>query len=204
VNSPEHPFLKPLGRSLVLASKSPRRSLILKQHGLQFEMLPAELDETPAAGEDPRDYVTRLGQQKARWAAARRPSSVCVGCDTVVLLDGEMLGKPANAQEACDTLSRLAGNEHLVLSSLAMVQAEEEFRRVGLQETRVGFRSLSPAEIEAYVATGEPFDKAGGYGIQGFGSMLVSWIQGCYFNVMGLPLEVLRRLWCEYLESKTD
>jgi septum formation protein len=204
VSSPEHPFLKPLGRPLVLASKSPRRSLILKQHGLHFEMLPAELDETPAAGEDPREYVTRLGQEKARWAAAQRPSGVCVGCDTVVLLDGEMLGKPANVREACDTLSRLAGNEHLVLSSLAMVQAEEEFQRVGLQETRVGFRPLSAAEIEAYVATGEPFDKAGGYGIQGFGSMLVAWIQGCYFNVMGLPLEVLRRLWCEYLESKTD
>jgi len=204
VSSLEHPFLKPLGRPLVLASKSPRRSLILKQHELQFEMLPAELDESAREGEDPREYVTRLGLEKALWAAEQRPSSVCVGCDTVVLLDGEILGKPENPQEARAALTSLAGNEHLVLSSLAMVQAEEGFRRVGLQETRVGFRSLSPAEIEAYVATGEPFDKAGGYGIQGFGSMLVAWIQGCYFNVMGLPLEVLRRLWCEYLESKTD
>ncbi len=204
MSSLEHPFLKPLGRPLVLASKSPRRSLILKQHELQFEMLPAELDESTREGEDPREYVTRLGLEKALWAAEQRPSSVCVGCDTVVLLDGEILGKPENPEEARATLTSLAGNEHLVLSSLAMVQAEEGFRRVGLQETRVGFRSLSPAEIEAYVATGEPFDKAGGYGIQGFGSMLVAWIQGCYFNVMGLPLEVLRRLWCEYLECKTD
>jgi len=204
VSSVEHPFLKPLGRSLVLASKSPRRSLILNQHGLQFEMLPAELDESARPQEDPREYVTRLGLQKALWASTQRPHAVCMGCDTVVLLDGEMLGKPENPQEARATLKSLAGNEHLVLSSLAMVQAEEGFRRVGLQETRVGFRPLNSEEIEAYVATGEPFDKAGAYGIQGFGSMLVAWIQGCYFNVMGLPLEVLRRLWCDYIESKTD
>jgi len=204
VSSAEHPFLKPLGRDLVLASKSPRRSLILKQHGLKFEMLPAELDESVRPQEDPREYVTRLGLQKALWASTQRPLELCLGCDTVVLLEGEMLGKPKSPPEARATLTSLAGKEHLVLSSLAMVQAEEGFRRVGLQETRVGFRSLSSAEIEAYVATGEPFDKAGGYGIQGFGSMLVAWIQGCYFNVMGLPLEVLRRLWCDYIESKTD
>lgn len=201
MNANDHPFLRPLGRPLVLASRSPRRAAILRQHGLDFAVLPSEIDEEPRPREDPREYVSRLGTEKARFAATQCPKSVCLGCDTVVLLNGEMLGKPRDENEACSMLERLAKKEHLVLSSLALVQAEENFDRVGLQETRVGFRPLSRREIEAYVATKEPYDKAGGYGIQAYGSMLVAWIQGCYFNVMGLPLEVLRRLWCEYAES---
>jgi len=200
VNAGKHPFLPPLGRPLVLASRSPRRAEILRQHGLEFEILPAEIAEKPVDAETPLQHALRLGREKALAAGVLRPRAVCLGGDTVVVLEGEILGKPSGREEAREMLARLSGREHVVYSSVALVQAEEGFTGGDCETTRVRMRPLSAGEIDAYVATGEPLDKAGAYGIQGYGSMLVEAIEGEYFNVMGLPVQALRRVWKAYLE----
>jgi septum formation protein len=196
-----HPFLPPVAEPLVLASRSPRRAEILRQHRLDFEVDPPQVDESPYPGEAPDAHVNRLALEKAAAVGRRRPEALCLGCDTVVVLDGEILGKPADPAAARAMLTRLAGREHLVYSSVALFQAARGHHAGDHRVTRVRFRRLDEAEIAAYVATGEPMDKAGAYGIQGFGSMLVASIEGCYFNVMGLPVEALRRLWLAYAEA---
>ncbi len=201
MDAPRHPFLPPLGRSLVLASRSPRRAQILRDHGLSFEILPTATDETALEGESPSRHVLRLGTAKAEAAASLRPGAVCLGCDTVVVLDGRILGKPKDERDAESILARLSGREHVVYSSVAFVQAEEGFSQSDFETTRVRMRELSAEEIAAYVATGEPLDKAGAYGIQGYGSMLVEAIGGEYFNVMGLPVQALRRVWRAYVDG---
>lgn len=190
------PFMEwPDGLVLVLASRSPRRSSLLATAGIPFTCDPAGDVEVALAAElinsgvAPADYAERLALAKATDVAQRRPADLVLGADTVVVLDGEILEKPANPVAAMGLLQRLSGRRHTVVSALALVG-----RGAGCpgliehESTEVEFRELTTREIEKYVDTGEPMDKAGAYGIQGYGALMVSGIRGCYFNVMGLPL----------------
>ena len=208
----------PVAPPIVLASQSPRRAQLLELIGLRFEVLPADLDETYLPHESPPDHARRLAEEKARAIALLRPEALVVGSDTVVILDGEVLGKPADGAEALAMLMRLQGREHEVLSGVAVVSpagavstsVEEEPlmqpdtaqlpadlpRRTeiggrvasGVESVRVRFRGFDQATALEYIATGEPMDKAGAYGIQGYGATIVECIEGDYFAVMGLPI----------------
>jgi septum formation protein len=193
-----HPFLPPLRRDLVLASRSPRRAELLERHRLSFDILPAEIEEARLPDESIGDYVERLGREKALVAAKLRPLSACIGADTIVVLGDRVLEKPANSDDAAAMLRALSGRSHLVLSSVALACAELDFCNSRVQRSEVRFRELRDDEIERYVATGEAMDKAGSYGIQDYGALMVASIQGDYFAVMGLPLQMLRELWIEF------
>lgn len=174
---------------LVLASQSPRRAELIGRLGLEFQTLPADLDESYMAGETPPQHAERLSREKALAIAAGRPEALVIGSDTIVVIDGEVLGKPRDRDHAIAMLTRLSGREHEVCTGVAVAhrgKVESDLERV-----RVRFRTLDPRACEEYVATGEPMDKAGAYGIQGFGSALVEGIEGDYFAVMGLPLGLL-------------
>lgn len=172
----------------MLASGSPRRRELLAGLGLRFEVDPPRSEEDAwTAGEAPGTYAGRISAAKAAEVAERRPDALVVAGDTVVALDGDVLGKPDDAAGARAMLARLSGREHMVHTALTVI-APGGARATGTEITRVRFRSLKAEEIEAYVATGEPLDKAGAYGIQGFGATLVEGVRGCYFNVMGLPV----------------
>ncbi|PCI48383.1 MAG: septum formation protein Maf [Oceanospirillales bacterium] len=171
---------------LILASGSPRRRELLAQIGVRFEVDVADIDEAPEASEVAQAYVERLALEKARVVAARHTDAVVLGADTSVIIDGEILGKPLDEADAATMLARLAGRTHQVLTAVALVNGERALVRSVI--TQVHFRSLSEEEIQCYVATGEPSDKAGSYGIQGFGAVLVDAIEGSYSNVVGLPL----------------
>ncbi len=169
---------------MILASASPRRSELLRAAGIAFEQRPAQVDERVLPEEAARDYVLRLAEAKAR--AAWRRGELTLGADTAVAVDGGILGKPADADDAKRMLRLLSGRAHCVLTGVALFDGGSAKRAV--EETRVFFRSLSAAEIEEYAASGEPADKAGAYGIQGAASKFVERIEGCYFNVVGLPV----------------
>jgi len=177
-----------LRRSLILASGSPRRRQLLEDAGLSFEVAPAppEHEAAAAAGLAPGEAAERRAAAKAEWAAGRFPEAVILAADTVVVLGGEALGKPADAEEARAMLARLSGRPHRVVTGFALVGPG--LRRLSRAETRVWFRPLDGDAIARYVATGEPMDKAGAYGIQGRGGALVDRIEGSYTNVVGLPL----------------
>ena len=181
---------------LILASASPRRAEILRNAGIQFEIRKTDVDESRIVGELPGDYVRRLALAKALSAATeyRDPldETLILGADTVVVVDADILGKPASQDDARSMLRRLSGRIHEVHTGLALLRKPGAEQRVVEEITRVHFTSLTAQEIEDYIATGEPFDKAGAYGIQGIGGRYVTRIEGCYFNVMGLPLA---RLW---------
>lgn len=171
--------------TLILASSSPRRRELLSQIGVRFEVRSADIDETPYTNEPPHAYVVRLAVQKA-LAVAEHTVQPVLGADTTVVLDEQILGKPQDADEACALLNRLSGRTHQVYTAVALVQgARQEVRVV---ETSVHFAKLSAQEIAAYIATGEPMDKAGAYGIQGLGAVFVQELHGSYSNVVGLPL----------------
>jgi septum formation protein len=180
---------------LILASRSPRRAELLSRLGLRFRIVAADIDESYVDHEMPADHAERLAREKAASIAREHPEAMVIGSDTIVLLDKNVLGKPGSQIEALEMLSRLSGREHEVYTGVA-VSAGGRIES-GLERVRVRFRPLSRAECEEYVATGEPLDKAGAYGIQGFGSAIVESIEGDYFAVMGLPvvrtLELLRR-----------
>lgn len=178
--------------ALVLASASPRRADVLRQLGLTFTVHPARVDETYLPGEGPAAHVERLAREKAEAVAARVPGSLVVGGDTVVV-DGErVLGKPADAAEAMAMLRSLAGRTHRVLSGLAL--AGPGGRVSGVSETEVVFRDADEELLAAYAATGEPLDKAGGYGIQEAGAALVAEIRGDYYTVVGFPVPLFMEL----------
>jgi septum formation protein len=175
---------------LVLASRSPRRKEILANAGIAFVVRPPDpVDESPRAGESPRDYVRRLAVEKAR-ATAAQPGEIILGFDTAVVVDGEILGKPADAGDASRMLRMLSGRHHEVMTGICLRGAEEI---VDAAVTKVWFMPLTDRDIEAYVASGEPMDKAGAYAIQGLASKFVERIDGCYFNVVGLPIALLHR-----------
>ena len=174
---------------LVLASRSPRRADLLSRAGYRFEVAPADVDERRRAGETPRALVRRLACEKAAAVAPRHPGSIVLGADTVVVVDGAVLGKPDGAAGAADMLRRLSGRAHEVLTGVALRAAHR--RRGGVQSTHVVFRAQSADEIAWYVASGEPADKAGGYAIQGRASRFVTRIEGSWTNVVGLPVELV-------------
>jgi septum formation protein len=171
---------------LVLASRSPRRAELLGRLGLHFEILPPEIDETYLAGELPADHTERLAREKAVAIAELRPEALVVGSDTIVVHRSEVLGKPRDTVEAVEMLRRLSGRTHEVFTGVAVAHAGRVSS--GVERVSVRFRELGETECREYVATGEPMDKAGAYGIQGFGSTLVEAIEGDYFAVMGLPI----------------
>ena len=172
--------------ALVLASASPRRLQLLSSLGLLLEVAPVDIDETPAPGEEPAALALRLAEAKAALAATRHPGRLVVAADTVVALGGETLGKPKDAREAQAMLQRLSGARHEVFTAVAARRDRQAASR--LSRSEVDFRVLGPAEIEAYVATGEPMDKAGAYGIQGVAAVFVSRLCGSYSGVVGIPL----------------
>jgi septum formation protein len=180
---------------LILASSSPRRRDILQAAGIEFVIRPAELDETVLPGEDAETYVRRLARAKAE-AIAAAPGDVVLGADTVVVIGGQILGKPACAEDGRRMLSLLAGREHAVMTGICLRAGATLVEDVAI--TRVHFLPLTDEEIDQYVKSGEPLDKAGGYAIQGLASKFVDRIDGCYFNVVGLPVALvyqhLRRL----------
>jgi septum formation protein len=180
---------------IVLASQSPRRAELLGRLGLEFEIRPADIDETYIDHEMPADHAERLAREKAVAIAFSEPDALIIGSDTIVIIDSDVLGKPRDREEATSMLMRLSGREHEVYTAVAVVRGERI--ESALERVRVRFRRLDRTECEEYVATGEPMDKAGAYGIQGFGSALVESIEGDYFAVMGLPvvrtLELIRR-----------
>lgn len=178
---PERPGLR-----LVLASASPRRSDLLRIAGLDFTVDPADVDESVAPGEQPIDYVSRVARAKCLAVAARHRDAVVLAADTTVALDAEILGKPVDADDAVAMLTRLAAATHAVHTAVAVWSGGVSLTHVAT--TDVTFGALTAGEIAAYVARGESFDKAGGYGIQSAGAMLVERIEGSPTNVVGLPL----------------
>lgn len=177
---------------LCLASNSPRRRQLLAQIGVQVSVLSLEIDETPELNESPQAYVQRLAVAKAQagWqqqvTQATAPLLPVLGADTSVILHDKILGKPQSAQEAFAMLSALSGQTHQVMTAVALVNAQQQ--AVATSISAVTFRELAAAEIEAYIASGEPMDKAGSYAIQGIASIFIAQLQGSYSGVMGLPL----------------
>lgn len=180
---------------LILASASPRRAEILRNAGFSFEIDPAHVDETPLENERAGEYVLRVAQSKAQAVADRvsrnGQSALVIGADTAVVVDRDILGKPADAADARRMLHALSGKTHEVLTGLAILRTPEGGHAAHVESTRVTFLKLSTADIDDYIATSEPFDKAGAYGIQGIGGRFISRIEGDYFNVMGLPISKL-------------
>ena len=175
-------------RRIILASESPRRSCLLRSLGLEFEICRPQVNEDGIRGGSPRQLVEKLARAKAQAAADKVSSGVIIAADTVVVLDDEVLGKPRDESEAAAILARLSGRRHQVITGVCIIDRESERLLTVSEITRVYLRTLSTEEIAAYVSTGEPLDKAGAYGIQGLGALLVERIEGCYYNVVGLPL----------------
>jgi len=179
---------------IILASSSPRRKELLERIGLRFEVIPSEIEERAIAGETPIEHVMRLAKEKTFEVANNLKASCIIGADTIVLLDGEILGKPAGEDEARRMLQRLSGREHKVITGFCIFETDTKELITDYTVTRVMIKDLTEEEIEAYLKTEESFDKAGGYAIQGKGSFLVKEIKGSYTNVVGLPL-------CEVVEA---
>ncbi|MEP6550982.1 MAG: Maf family protein [Gemmatimonadales bacterium] len=171
---------------VVLASSSPRRRDLLNLIGIEHEVRPPNIDETMRPREVPRRHAERLAREKASAIATRDPDLITIGADTVVVINRKVLGKPRDRDDAARMLSMLSGREHTVVTAVAVSRGRK--LRSAIEEVRVRFRRLRDDEIEAYVATGEPMDKAGAYGIQGYGATIVERVEGDYFAVMGLPL----------------
>jgi len=177
---------------LILASGSPRRAELLTAAGYTFEVVPADVDETPTPSESPADYAMRIARAKATRVAAARSSDIVLAADTVVVGDERLMGKPTDRQDAASMLKVLSGRTHDVHTAVVVrgpgLNAEE------LVTTRVRFQPLSESEIEWYLETGEPEGKAGAYGIQGRASRFIDWIEGSWSNVVGLPISTVYRL----------
>lgn len=182
--------------SLILASKSPRRKHLLEQAGLKFSVIPSDFDETSVAMSDPASYVRALAEFKALDISHKHPDSWVIGADTLVLSDKQVLGKPGSDEEAREMLKRLSGKRHQVLTGYCICCRARKQLFSETVKTDVQFKELRLEEIDWYIGTGEPSDKAGAYAIQGLGSFLVRSIKGSYTNVVGLPV-------CEVIEFLT-
>lgn len=178
-------------KPLILASASPRRKEILNTLGIAFQTIPADIDESPLQDEEASSYALRMAVQKALAVAKTAESGIVVAADTIVVLDGKILGKPRDKEEAKKQLLALAGREHIVISGIGIVDKDNNRTLSGMEQTIVYFDTMTEDEIEAYIGTGEPLDKAGSYGIQGLGGMFIRRIEGDYFNVVGLPVHKL-------------
>lgn len=178
--------------SLVLASASPRRRELLAAAGFTFDVEVADVDERRHPGEPAEAYARRVALAKAEAVSARRPGALVLGADTIVVVDGDVLGKPVDDADATAMLQRLSGRPHRVLTAVALIGGREPLEAI--EETVVWMYALAPRDIAAYVETGEPRDKAGAYGIQGRASRFIPRIEGSYTNVVGLPVAVVDRL----------
>jgi septum formation protein len=177
---------------LILASASTRRGEILRSAGLPFLVLSSAVDETPIPGESPQELVRRLAAAKAELAAARAVGpAIVIAADTIVTLDGAILGKPRTTEDARQMLEKLAGRTHSVVTGVALIRLPDVERREFHETTHVQFSALDSEEIVRYLSSGEPFDKAGAYAIQGRAGRYIPRIEGCYYNVVGLPLSRL-------------
>jgi nucleoside triphosphate pyrophosphatase len=179
---------------LLLASKSPRRAEILRAVNWPFESVPADIDETQKPHEDAPTYVLRLAREKAAAVANARSEGLVLGADTVVVIDGTILGKPRDDDDAVRMLRMLRGRWHEVLTGVALIRAGTDRYVTGQQSTRVRFSELTDEEIDWYVASGEPLDKAGAYAVQGMAGLLIEEVQGEYFNIVGLPIRLVYEL----------
>jgi septum formation protein len=176
---------------LVLASRSPRRAELLAAAGFEFRIRSADIDETPRAGEDPASYTLRVAEEKSA-AVAHADDEIVLAADTVVVRAGEIMGKPKDAADAFRMLTALSGGRHEVITAICLRNACRSIR--DLSSTAVWFAPLTEEEIQWYVNSGEPMDKAGAYGIQGLGSRFIDRIEGSYANVVGLPVAMVYRL----------
>lgn len=179
---------------IVLASASPRRSELMALAGIEFSVAPADICEDVLPGEEPVEHVIRLSREKARAAAAKAEGRFFIGADTVVVLDGRIMGKPADEEEAHEMLSALSGRTHEVLTGFTLLDRETGVCISRSVRTEVTFRQLGPQEIRAYIASGCPMDKAGAYAMQGGAVHFVRSIRGSYTNVIGLPMAELYEL----------
>lgn len=194
------------GKRIVLASASPRRQALLRDLGIKYEVLVPDVDEDAVEADTPRAMAEARALLKASAAAEQMDDGIAIGADTIVVCDGAIMGKPRDAADAIRLLETLSGRTHVVITGVGVCEATSGHssgdssrapgarQRVAAQETEVTFRPLTRDEIERYVATGEPMDKAGAYGIQGKGALLVQGIVGDYFNVVGLPLVLLESM----------
>jgi len=174
---------------LILASSSPRRAEVLRDAGISFTVLSSAVDETPYPNETPQQMVQRLADAKAELVAARSVgASIIMAADTVVVLDRQILGKPRSTDEARRMLEALSGRTHSVITGVSLIRLPEMERRQFVETTLVHFARLTGEDLSRYLGTGEPFDKAGAYAIQGYAGRYIPRIEGCYFNVVGLPL----------------
>ncbi|HIE30153.1 TPA: septum formation inhibitor Maf [Candidatus Poribacteria bacterium] len=176
---------------LILASASPRREQLLKQIGLEFEVMPSDFDESRVCMKNPDDSAQRAALEKARFVAKQLAEGIVIGADTIVVYAEEAMGKPKDQSDAIRILKRLSGKRHEVITGVALVKAGNSIEYVWSENTSVWFRQLSDMEIKEYVEIERPMDKAGAYGIQGRAAAFVKRIEGCYFNVVGLPLASL-------------
>lgn len=186
-------------RQIILASASPRRKELLLQAQIPFVVRPSEVDEEAVElYGSPAKKAETLAYLKARDVSGKISEGLVLGADTVVVLEDEIFGKPQNEADAFNMLTRLSGREHSVITGVALIDSGTGKVETGCEETKVKFAELSPAEINYYISTGEPQGKAGAYAVQGMGALLVEGIQGCYANVVGLPLMKLRRMLEEF------
>jgi septum formation protein len=182
------------GRKLILGSSSPRRAKILRDAGVDFELrVPPEVEEN-TLGSDPVEHVLSLSRAKAESVARHVKEGIILGADTIVVLDGEILGKPKDKKEALSTLTKLSGKTHTVFTGITLINNDDNRLLSDYDSTEVTFNSLAEEDIRSYIDTGEPMDKAGAYGIQGMGSFLVKGIRGSLDNVIGLPTEKLKEM----------
>jgi len=180
--------------SLILASSSPRRNALLQQIGIDFFVVTPQIHEEVKEGEDPRSAVVRLALEKAIAVSKRYPLFPVLGADTIVLLGEEIMGKPRDEEEAQRMLERLGGKEHQVITGVALVRGGGKYQLTRAAKTNVKMKSLTKEEIERYIRSGEPMDKAGAYAIQGRGALFIERIKGCYTNVVGLPIPTVGKM----------
>ena len=175
-------------RQIILASKSPRRKELLEQAGLNFSIIPSGFDEEAVVIKEPAGYAMHLAENKALDIARQYSAAVVIGADTIVIIDGQVLNKPKDTAHAREMLLKLMGNTHQVITGFSIVCAAENRRYTSFCQTDVVFKALSRDEVEWYIHTDEPYDKAGGYAIQGLGSFMIESVRGSYTNVVGLPV----------------
>lgn len=181
-----------MSSKIILASLSPRRKELLNRLGIDFEVVSPLVDEVPLKNESPTNFALRISSEKALSVAQNLESNcVVIGADTIVVVDEEILGKPRNQEEAKSMLEKISGREHRVITAFSIVRPKTEILHREAVDSRVRIKTLAPNEIEGYIKTGEPMDKAGAYGAQGVGAFLIEEVKGSYTNVVGLPLAQL-------------
>lgn len=193
-------------KKIILASASPRRKALLEQLGLDFEVIPSDCEEEINSGLDPHDLAKKLSSEKAKSVADKNKNTLVIGADTFIAYKGKIIGKPRDGEEAMKILKLLQGNTHSVITGLTVIDSDTGKTVSDSIETKVHFKKLADDEIEGYILTNEPLDKAGAYGIQALGAAVVDKIDGDYFNVVGLPLsllhDVLKKFGVNLLELK--